>query len=284
MKTQIMSFKDYKESFFSLLDLTLSNFYDLEVIKREINEKMQKKDFFELLVFLDLLNFLLERMIKRISYSNDSFIIIKKLGKKEKVDIENFLRSYNLLIKKAEELKSKIIKEKKVKKSYLKELTKNLEIISKVYIKILDKLFFLLSFSQNIKVKNLLIKRGLFDKFDNLKKENLEDFIFLLKDIIFNNLRNFKVINDFFLEVKDKNIVIILRKDSLYVKDFLIIEDILNLENLKDFEKYNKYWKNELLPLEEENKELENFFLEGVEANNYYIKMDSEEFLVRYYF
>jgi len=193
-----MSFKDYKESFFSLLDLTLSNFYDLEVIKREINEKMQKKDFFELLVFLDLLNFLLERMIKRISYSNDSFIIIKKLGKKEKVDIENFLRSYNLLIKKAEELKSKIIKEKKVKKSYLKELTKNLEIISKVYIKILDKLFFLLSFSQNIKVKNLLIKRGLFDKFDNLKKENLEDFIFLLKDIIFNNLRNFKVINDFF--------------------------------------------------------------------------------------
>lgn len=279
-----MSFKDYKESFFSLLDLTLSNFYDLEVIKREINEKMQKKDFFELLVFLDLLNFLLERMIKRISYSNDSFIIIKKLGKKEKVDIENFLRSYNLLIKKAEELKSKIIKEKKVKKSYLKELTKNLEIISKVYIKILDKLFFLLSFSQNIKVKNLLIKRGLFDKFDNLKKENLEDFIFLLKDIIFNNLRNFKVINDFFLEVKDKNIVIILRKDSLYVKDFLIIEDILNLENLKDFEKYNKYWKNELLPLEEENKELENFFLEGVEANNYYIKMDSEEFLVRYYF
>ena len=279
-----MSFKDYKEGFFSLLDLTLSNFYDLEVIKREINEKMQKKDFFELLVFLDLLNFLLERMIKRISYSNDSFIIIKKLGKKEKVDIENFLRSYNLLIKKAEELKSKIIKEKKVKKSYLKELTKNLEIISKVYIKILDKLFFLLSFSQNIKVKNLLIKRGLFDKFDNLKKENLEDFIFLLKDIIFNNLRNFKVINDFFLEVKDKNIVIILRKDSLYVKDFLIIEDILNLENLKDFEKYNKYWKNELLPLEEENKELENFFLEGVEANNYYIKMDSEEFLVRYYF
>jgi len=279
-----MSFKDYKESFFSLLDLTLSNFYDLEVIKREINEKMQKKDFFELLVFLDLLNFLLERMIKRISYSNDSFIIIKKLGKKEKVDIENFLRSYNLLIKKAEELKSKIIKEKKVKKSYLKELTKNLEIISKVYIKILDKLFFLLSFSQNIKVKNLLIKRGLFDKFDNLKKENLEDFIFLLKDIIFNNLRNFKVINDFFLEVKDKNIVIILRKDSLYVKDFLIIEDILNLENLKDFEKYNKYWKNELLPLEEENKELENFFLEGVEANNYYIKIDSEEFLVRYYF
>jgi len=279
-----MSFKDYKESFFSLLDLTLSNFYDLEVVKREINEKMQKKDFFELLVFLDLLNFLLERMIKRISYSNDSFIIIKKLGKKEKVDIENFLRSYNLLIKKAEELKSKIIKEKKVKKSYLKELTKNLEIISKVYIKILDKLFFLLSFSQNIKVKNLLIKRGLFDKFDNLKKENLEDFIFLLKDIIFNNLRNFKVINDFFLEVKDKNIVIILRKDSLYVKDFLIIEDILNLENLKDFEKYNKYWKNELLPLEEENKELENFFLEGVEANNYYIKIDSEEFLVRYYF
>jgi len=86
------------------------------------------------------------------------------------------------------------------------------------------------------------------------------------------------------LEVKDKNIVIILRKDSLYVKDFLIIEDILNLENLKDFEKYNKYWKNELLPLEEENKELENFFLEGVEANNYYIKIDSEEFLVRYYF
>ena len=92
------------------------------------------------------------------------------------------------------------------------------------------------------------------------------------------------IINDFFLEVKDKNLVIILRKDSLYLKDYLIIEDVLDLENLKDFEKYNKYWKNEIFPLEEENKELEEFFLEEKELNNHYIKINSEEFLMRYYF
>jgi hypothetical protein len=279
-KNKFIDTKGTKEELFLFLDLNLTNFYDLKNIE-VILEKKLKENYFEVFSFFDFLGNFLDLINRRLNYSKKLEKFFEKFLKDEQ---KKFKDRHQNLTEKAEKIKERIAKSKKLKKTDLKEFKKILNYLINTYKKILEKLIFILKSSSQIQIKNLILSKNVVEKFKKTSEEEIEEIIFLIKDLIYNQIKDYKVINDFFIEVRDKNIVLILRKDSLYLKDFLIIEDFLNLQKLKDYEKYNNYWKNKIVPLESQNKELEEFFLENKEFQNYYILEDSEEFLLKNYF
>ena len=271
-----------KESFIPLLDLILSNFHDIKTLKSVLEKELRDKDIINLLVLLEIIESTIKRVNKRINLFNEYINLLEKLIRGGKTNTKKFLEIHNSIIEETKNIENKLIKQKKVNKAFFRKLLNMLNLLIDIYFRILEKLTVIKESFQQLKINYLIVNYRALKKLNNLKEK--DDFVFLIKDLIFNSMENYKIINDFFIEIKEKNLVVILRKDSLYLKDYLILENILNLEKLNDFELYKKYWKNEITPSEEENEELEKYFLENQELGNFYKKLDSREFLIKYYY
>ncbi|MEO2154397.1 MAG: hypothetical protein ABGW69_01165 [Nanoarchaeota archaeon] len=239
-----------------LLDFYLTNYVDLKVLLNNFKENFFYYDFLK-----------------------ERFDLIKKrieLFEEKNNELNKIIEVVNDLIETIDELNKDNIKKKSKK---IKEKLGKLIILHKKEIALL---VFLFKSKYKIKYKDLIFNKRVFHKINN---KDYKEVLPLIKNIIFDGLENsnYKKTNDYYLEIRDGKMLLIVRKDSLYI-DKLIIEDILDLENINDFQLYNYYKKNMILPKEEENEELEEMIIENKNKLMSYITFDSIDFLLENYF
>ena len=166
-------------------------------------------------------------------------------------------------------------------KKELSEITKKIEIEIKIHKYFLLKIKSLFDLLHNIKFNIIVINKKCNG---SLKyKQVFDDF----SKVIFDNLEDFKIINNFFIQIEKENSIFIIRKDSLYI-NLLILEDIILKKDEKYNEKLKSYWENLVSVSESESKELERIYL--FEQNkiinykifDYYIVFEKEFFLLNY--
>ncbi len=229
-----------------VLDFYLANLIDLEAIVKNFNESVE---FYEILK---------EKLT----------ILRKRVEDFEELNLKN--EDLNKLLELTPNFNSF--------KNNAKEIKKLLKRIIANYKKEIDFLLDSLRIIRKSKFRKIVFHKRA------LQKAKSEDLIFLLRDLIFDDLKlATKKLNEYFLEKREKNLVVILRKDSLFI-DYLIIEDILDLNNLKDFKTYEFYKKGLIVPKEEENKELEELVIEGKAKLINYFPFDTSEYLLDKFF
>jgi len=275
-----------------LYDLLKYNLNQLELTINYLNSNLNKintkQEIISLFLYLDyfveqfqkrnkeVLLFLEEKEYK------SKFLYLNELTKIENLELINFLNRENFLEIDKNKIFYFFLKNEinKLKKE-LSEITKKIEIEIKIHKYFLLKIKSLFDLLHNIKFNIIVINKKCNG---SLKyKQVFDDF----SKVIFDNLEDFKIINNFFIQIEKENSIFIIRKDSLYI-NLLILEDIILKKDEKYNEKLKSYWENLVSVSESESKELERIYL--FEQNkiinykifDYYIVFEKEFFLLNY--
>ncbi len=279
-----------------LKDLAESNLNQLLLLLKRIKEEKEKtnrkNEKTDIISFLTFFNYVIENNIKK----NEEFFLLfydKKYKKKIKY-LNNLLKykeiSLKILLEKEKELKIKdekvifILKNSKKEKIllFLKKIETKIKERIKEYIILLEKIKFLFDSLHSIKFNKIVIHKRILEKLKNKK------IMEIVIDILFENLENYKIINNLFIQIEKENYVFLVRKDSLYIP-MIVIEEILNKQNQKDREILDFYWQNWIIPYKEENKELEKIYwkekelMDNIEMFDFYIYIEKEFLILKYF-
>ena len=279
-----------------IYDLIKANLEELKELKEISSLKLQNKENLnpqELISFFSFINYKIEKIRLR---NKEFTLLIKEKNYEEKVKyLNNLLKVKNNLklidfIEKEKELfigGYKILNWLKNRKysnliKLLKKINNDLEKRIDDYLKLKEKIEFIFSFLHNLKFEKIVLHKRILAKLKN------KEVFLKLSEVVFNNLKEYKTINNFFIQVEIGNFVFIIRRDSLYIP-LIIIEEILYKKNIKDVELLEYYWNNLIIPYEKENEELERIYLnnsnknENIGISKFYVVFDREFFILKYF-